>query len=83
MIYQDNIFAGPNYWPQLRTTTAAYTRWDISAKQDLPWPGFQLYGDISNLNSEDDIQVIQASTGVPQTQQSYGMTGDLGVRINF
>ncbi len=83
MIYQDNIFSGPNYWPQLRTTTAAYTRWDISAKQDLPWHGLQLYGDISNLNSEDDIQVIQAPTGVPQAQQSYGMTGDLGLRIRF
>ena len=83
MIYQDDIFSGPNYWPQLRTTTAAYTRWDLSVKQDLPWYGVQLYGDISNLNSEDDIQVIQAPTGVPQAEQSYGMTGDLGLRINF
>jgi len=40
MIYQDNIFSGPNFWPQLRTTTAAYTRWDLSAKQNLPWFGF-------------------------------------------
>ncbi len=83
MIYQDKIFSGTNYWPQLRTTTSAYTRWDLSAKQTLPWYGVQIYGDISNLNSEDDIEVIQAPTGVPQSRQSYGMTGDLGLRVNF
>lgn len=83
MIYQDNIFSGPNFWPQLRTTTAAYTRWDLSAKQNLPWFGLQLYGDLSNINSENDLQVIQAATGVPQAEQSYGMTADLGLRVNF
>ncbi len=83
MIYQDNIFSGPNFWPQLRTTTAAYTRWDLSAKQTLPWYGLELYGDLSNINSENDIQVIQAPTGVPQSEQSYGMTADLGLRVKF
>ncbi len=83
MIYQSNIFSGPNFWPQLRSTTAAYRRWDISAKQDLPWYGLQLYGDISNVNSEKDVTVIQAPTGVPQTEQDYGLTADLGLRVNF
>lgn len=83
MIYQDNIFAGPNFWPQLRTTKSAYTRWDISAKQNLPWYGLQLYGDLSNLNSENDVFVIQAATGVPQSEQAYGLTADLGLRVNF
>ncbi|MGO9481629.1 MAG: TonB-dependent receptor [Candidatus Kryptoniota bacterium] len=82
MIYQNSIFSNPAFYDYLRTTTAAYTRWDISAKQDLPL-NIQLYGDLSNLNSEDDIQVIQASTGVPQSEQSYGMTADLGLRIKF
>jgi TonB-dependent receptor len=83
MIYQDNIFSGPNFWPQLRTTTTAYTRWDISAKQDLPWYGLQIYGDLSNVNGESDIDVIQASTGVPQAEQDYGMTADLGLRLKL
>ncbi len=83
MIYQDKIFAGTNFYSYLRTTTAAYTRWDISAKQDLPWPGLQLYGDVSNINGENDVNVIQASTGVPQSEQSYGMTADLGLRLKF
>lgn len=83
MIYQDNIFSGDNFYPQLRTTTSAYTRWDISAKQELPWFGIQIYGDLLNINGENDVDIIQAETGVPQAQQDYGMTADLGVRLKF
>ncbi len=83
MIYQDNIFSNPNFWPQLRTNTSAYRRWDLSAKQDLPWFGIQIFGDLSNINSEKDVLVIQAPTGVPQSGQDYGMTADFGVRIKF
>jgi TonB-dependent receptor len=82
MLYHDDIFTGPNYWPQLRTQTSAYTRWDLAVKQDLPWYGIQIYGDLNNINGENDVSVIQAG-GVPQSQQDYGMTADLGVRIKF
>jgi TonB-dependent receptor len=82
MLYQDDIFTGPNYWAQLRSHTSSYTRWDIAAKQELPWFGIQLYGDLNNINGSNDVSVIQAGS-VPQSQQDYGMTGDLGVRINF
>ncbi len=83
LIYQEDIFSGPNFWPQLRSNTASYTRWDFSAKQDLPWFGLQLFGDLTNINSETDKVVIQAPTGVPSSQGDYGMTADLGLRINF
>jgi TonB-dependent receptor len=83
MIYQDKIFSGVNFWPQLRQNTSAYSRWDLSAKQDLPWFGVQIYGDVNNLNSENDLQVIQAPTGVPVAEQDYGMTADLGFRIKL
>jgi TonB-dependent receptor len=79
MLYQANIFTGPNYWPQLRTATSAYRRWDISAKQDLPWFGLQLFGSLNNINGANDISVIQGS-GFPQSEQSYGLTADLGLR---
>ncbi len=79
MLFQDHIFTGPNYWPQLRTSTAAYRRWDLSAKQDLPWFGLQLFGSLSNLNSAHDVSLIQGS-GFPQSEQSYGLTADLGLR---
>lgn len=83
MIYQSDIFTGPSVEPvytQLHTSTAAYQRWDLSVKQELPWLGLQIFGDINNLNSRDDISVIHASTGVPSSQQSYGLNGDLGLR---
>lgn len=83
LIYQEDIFSGPNFWPQLRSNTSSYTRWDLSVKQDLPWFGLQLFGDLSNINNETDTQVIWAPTGVPSSQGSYGMTADLGLRVNF
>jgi TonB-dependent receptor len=83
MIFQEDIFSGPNFWPQLRSNTASYTRWDFSAKQDLPWFGLQLFGDLTNINDETDRLVIQAPTGVPSSQGDYGMSADLGLRINF
>ncbi|MGE5402657.1 MAG: TonB-dependent receptor [Ignavibacteriales bacterium] len=82
MLYQTNIFTGTNFWPQLRTSTSAYRRWDIAVKQDLPWFGLQIFGDLNNVNGANDISVIQGG-GVPQSQQDYGMTADLGVRLRF
>ncbi len=86
MLYQADIFtgfAGSAAWLQLHTSTAAYRRWDLSVKQNLPWFGLQIYGDINNLNAAKDVSVIAAPTGVPNSQQSYGLTGDLGLRLRF
>ena len=79
MLYQADIFTGANFWPQLRTNTSAYTRWDLACKQELPWFNIQIYGDLNNINGANDISVIQGG-GVPQSVQNYGMTGDLGLR---
>jgi TonB-dependent receptor len=81
MLYQDDIFRGPNFWEQLRTNSSAYTRWDLSVKQKLPWFGLQVFGDINNMTSTDDIAVINGSgVIVPQSQQSYGLTANVGLR---
>ncbi len=82
MLYQADIFTGPNYWPQLRSSTTSYTRWDLAVKQDLPWYDIQLFGNLNNINSANDISIIQGG-GVPQSQQDYGMTGTLGVRLKL
>lgn len=79
MLYQDDIFTGPNFWPQLRSSTAAYRRWDIAVKQNLPWFGIQVFGNINNINQADDISIIQKA-GVPQSQQDYGMTANIGIK---
>ena len=83
LLSQSDIWTGTQFYPWLRTSTARYDRWDLSAKQDLPWFGLQVYGDLNNLNSANDVSVIQAPTGVPTSQQSYGLTADLGLRWNF
>jgi TonB-dependent receptor len=81
MLYQGTIFTGTNYWPQLRTSTSAYTRWDLSLKQNLPWFGLQVFGDINNINSVNDVAVINGrNVVVPQSEQSYGLTADIGIR---
>jgi TonB-dependent receptor len=79
MLYQDDIFTGPNFWPQLRTNTSAYRRWDLSARYRFPWYGLELYGSLNNLNGAMDVNVLQRG-GVPRSEQSYGATGELGIR---
>lgn len=83
MLYQANVFTGPDFWPQVRANTSPYRRWDLSVKQDLPFPGLQLYGDVNNINGANDISVIQGGAGVPISEQSYGTTADLGIRWQF
>jgi TonB-dependent receptor len=82
LLYQSDIFTGTNFWPQLRSHTTAYRRWDFSIKQGLPWYGIEVFGDINNINGEDDVSVIQGG-GVPISEQDYGMTADLGFRIKL
>ncbi len=79
MIYQSNVFTGESFWPELRANTANYVRWDLSAKQDLPWSALQVYFDITNLNGENDISINQGSS-FPSSEQDYGTAADLGLR---
>ncbi|MGE5621075.1 MAG: TonB-dependent receptor [archaeon] len=83
MLYQTHVFTATDLYPQLRTNTAAYRRWDLAIKQDLPWFGLQIYGDLNNINGAKDVSVIQGGGGVPRSLQDYGMTADLGIRFKF
>ena len=78
MVYQAGIFTGARQWPQLRGYTAAYRRWDVAARQELPWQGLEVYADLNNINAANDVQIIQA--GVPTAIEDYGFTADMGVR---
>lgn len=79
MIYQSDVFNSNDFWPELRVTKSVYRRWDISAKQGLPWLGLEVFFDINDLNKESDVYIIQGP-GFPQSTQDYGMTADLGMR---
>jgi TonB-dependent receptor len=82
MLYQDNIFRRPDFWLQQRVSSAKFTRWDLSVKQDLPFYGMQLYLNINNLNGEDDIDLNEKNL-YPASEQRYGMSADLGLVIHL
>ncbi|HEX3073276.1 MAG TPA: hypothetical protein VHP30_06650, partial [Ignavibacteriales bacterium] len=59
-----------------------YRRWDVSAKQMLPWYNIEVYGNLYNLTGVYDISVIAAG-GVPRSQEEYGLVANLGMRIKI
>ncbi|MDE3056873.1 MAG: TonB-dependent receptor [Bacteroidota bacterium] len=86
MLYQSDVYtgsAGSDFYLQLHSSTLASRRWDLSVKQDLPWLGFQLFGDLNNFTGVRDVSVIQAAAGVPKQMQSYGLSGDIGLRFHL
>ncbi|HLP17648.1 MAG TPA: TonB-dependent receptor [Bacteroidota bacterium] len=82
MLYKDNVFKRPDFWAQNRVNSEKYVRYDLSAKQDLPWYGIQLFLNLNNITGEDDIDLNQ-STSFITSMQRYGMTADLGLRIRL
>jgi len=92
MLYQDDVFSGVSQWPQLRSTTSAYKRWDLSLKQSLPWFGMQLYSNLNNINGRyapmfmknaRDVSVLQMYPNIPTSIEDYGMTAEFGLRLKF
>ncbi len=79
MLYQSNVFTGPDFWPELRSYTDDYTRWDFSVKQNLPWQGLQVYLNVNNITESMDRN-INAGTLLPTSVEHYGRTFQLGVR---
>lgn len=82
MLYQDNIFKRPDFWMQQRVNSDKFTRFDLSIKQELPWYGIQLYFNLNNITGEMDTDINQKNS-FPASEQHYGMTGDLGLRIKL
>ncbi len=82
MLYQDNIFKRPDFWMQNRVNSAKYTRWDLSVRQELPWYGIQVFFNMNNITGENDIDINQKNS-FPASEQRYGMTSDLGLRLKL
>ena len=55
MLYTGDVFMSTDFWPELRQTTDAYQRYDLSMKQKLPVEGLELYLNISNLGEAVDV----------------------------
>jgi TonB-dependent receptor len=79
MLYQSNVFTGPNFSPELRTYTDDYLRWDFTIKQKLPWWGLQVFLNVNDITAEMDRQINYGSQQ-PTYIQNYGRTVQLGVR---
>ena len=81
-LFQDNIFRNPDFWPQLRTMSGRYGRWDLSVKQELPWAGLQVYLNINNLNTVDDV-TNNTRRSFPVAIDQYGLSAMVGVRVRL
>jgi TonB-dependent receptor len=79
MIYQAQIYNQTNFYNSLRSDKANYLRWDLAMKQGLPWYGIEVFFDLNNLNSEEDVYAVRGS-GFPNSISNYGLTADLGFR---
>jgi TonB-dependent receptor len=79
MIYQSQVYDDTDFYNSLRSDKDKYLRWDLSVKQGLPWVDLEVFLNINNLNSEEDIYLARGS-GFPASGSHYGLTADLGLR---
>ncbi len=82
MLFQSDVFQGANFWPELREYGANYLRWDLAAKQGLPWYHLRLFFDLNNINGAEDIY-LNGGSSFPQSENAYGMTADIGLETSF
>ncbi len=82
MIYHADVFQTPGFISAVRSKGAKYIRWDLSAKQELPWYGVRVFFNLNNINSEDDIYQ-NAKTNFLSSQQRYGLEAELGLQFSM
>lgn len=81
-VFQGNSVSYVGAFAEQDGFTRDYFRVDVSARQQLPWTGLQIYLDANNLNSENNT-AAQKSIGGFTSEQNYGLTADLGIRITL
>ena len=81
-LYQGEVVQYVSQVPETDSYTEPYFRIDASLRQELPWYGIQLYLDINNINERADISRQKSFSGAT-SEQFYGMTADVGVRIRI
>ncbi|MBD3377857.1 TonB-dependent receptor [candidate division KSB1 bacterium] len=81
-LYQGNTldFLAPR--SEEDTFTEDYYRWDFTANQKLPWKGFELFLNASNIFNEPD-KAYQSELGLLSGLEYYGATADLGIRWRY
>jgi TonB-dependent receptor len=81
-LFQGNSVSNIGAFAEQDGFTNDYFRIDASVRQKLPWPGLQVFLDITNLNNRKN-ESTQASIGGFTSQQYYGLTANLGVRYSM
>ncbi len=81
-IYQSAIFNSTNFHNELRTEKKEYLRLDVAAKQELPWYNIEVFMNLNNLNGANDTYILRGN-GFESTDESYGLTAQLGFRVNL
>ena len=81
-LYQTNIFTGNNFYPELRSYTDDYIRWDFTVNQKLPISGLQIFLNYANISGAIDRSLNYGSS-FPTKEQYYGATIDLGLRYRL
>ena len=81
-LYQGSMISGVGTVPEQDGFTHDYFRMDAAVRQKLPWSGFQVFLNVSNINSRADISAQQTIGGFT-SEQFYGLTADLGVRYSL
>jgi hypothetical protein len=59
MLQMSNVFKTSPFWVEMRESTDAYRRFDLSMKQKLPIKGLELYLNVSNLTEAVDVNRLR------------------------
>lgn len=81
-VFQGNSVTYIGAYPEQDGFSQNYFRIDAQVTQKLPWIGLELYMDGNNLNSESNISTENAISGFT-SENYYGLTADLGVRLKL
>jgi TonB-dependent receptor len=82
VVFQENSVNNVGAFPEQDGFTKDYFRVDASARQQLPWPGLEVYLDLFNLNNEE-YSSAQRSIGGFNRVENYGLTANLGLRFRL
>ena len=59
MLSMSDVFKTTDFWSELRVSTDAYQRFDLSVKQKLPIKGLEMFLNVSNLTEAVDINRLR------------------------
>lgn len=85
MLLTTNTFnGGGGVFPENNSFQADYLRFDLSARQKLPWldGGTELFLNVQNLNDVNNESFQRSINGYTNIQ-NYGLTANVGLRLRY